>query len=121
MSSIALHYSFRKIDLHTFCDDDRISEDSVEQVYLKACDLEIFPEWLVRLKNLTHIVISSNLLNEIPQEIGLLMNLNYLDINENQLMELPSSLFTLVELKYLDVSGNYIGSIPSGKRKYFHA
>lgn len=112
--SIALHYSFRKIDLHTFCDDDQISEESVEQVYLKACDLEDFPKWLIRLGNLTHIVISSNLLETIPHEIHHLINLNYLDISDNQIMELPSSLFSLIELKFLDVSGNFIAILPKG-------
>lgn len=114
--SIALHYSFRKIDLQTFCDDDQISEEAVEQVYLKACDLQIFPQWLIRLRNLTHIVIASNLLTEIPHEIDVLVNLNYLDINDNHIMELPSSLFNLVALQYLDVSKNYIGTLPKGFR-----
>lgn len=112
--SIALHYSFRKIDLQAFCDDDQISEGSVEQVYLKACDLKTFPVWLIRLRNLTHIVISSNLLEAIPQEIEVLVNLNYLDINDNHILELPPSLFNIVALKYLDVSQNYIGTLPKG-------
>ena len=49
--SIALHYSFRKIDYETLCDDNEIPKESVEQVYLKACDLIKFPDWLMRLKN----------------------------------------------------------------------
>jgi Leucine-rich repeat (LRR) protein len=112
--SIALHYSFRKINYDILCEDHSISENSVEQVYLKACDLFKFPEWLFRLENLTHLVISSNLLQQIPKDIERLKNLNYLDISENQLLELPESLFNLAEMKYLDASANYIESLPKG-------
>lgn len=114
--SIALHYSFRKINYDILCEDHNISEEAVEQVYLKACDLDKLPIWLLRLENLTHLVISSNLLNEIPQEIDNLKNLAYLDISENQLLELPSTLFNLVEMKYLDASGNYIDNLPKCKK-----
>lgn len=110
--SIALHYSFRKINYDVLCDDHHISEDQVEQVYLKACDLIKFPEWLIRLENLTHLVVSSNLLQEIPQEIENLKNLNFLDVSDNQLLSLPGSLFNLEEIKYLDASGNYIEYLP---------
>lgn len=114
--SIALHYSFRKINYENFCDDQEIPKQSVEQVYLKACDLIKFPEWLMGLENLTHLVMSTNILQEIPQEIDSLRNLNYLDISDNQLFELPPSLFSLEELKYLDASGNYIESLPKCKK-----
>lgn len=112
--SIALHYSFRKIDHEVMCDDEEIPEESVEQVYLKACDLEKFPDWLMRLKNLTHINISSNALEQIPNDINLLENLNYLDLSDNQLMDLPTSFYELEQLKYLDLSGNYLDCISAG-------
>lgn len=113
--SIALHYSFRKIDHQILDENDQISEDSVEQIYLKACDLFQFPEWIfAKLRNLTHIVISSNSLQEIPSEIKIFVHLNYLDISENQLFDLPSELFTLTKLKYLDLSANYVAVIPKG-------
>lgn len=112
--SIALHYSFRKIDFESLCDENEIPKESVEQVYLKACDLEKFPDWLMRLKNLTHINISCNAVENVPNDINLLENLNYLDLSDNQLMELPSSFFELAQLKYLDLSGNYLDSISGG-------
>lgn len=113
--SIALHYSFRKIDHQTLKNEDsQIPEQSVEQVYLKVCDLIKFPEWLLKLRNLTHIVISNNLIESIPAEINLLSNLNYLDASENQIMELPATFFDLVQLKYLDLSGNFLDCLPKG-------
>jgi Leucine-rich repeat (LRR) protein len=112
--SIALHYSFRKIDYQTFCENDEIPEESVEQVYLKVCDLIKFPEWLLKLRNLTHINISCNVIEAVPIDINLLENLNYLDLSDNQIMELPSTFFELKQLKYLDLSGNFLDCIPSG-------
>ena len=112
--SIALHYSFRKIDNQTLCDDNQIPKESVEQVYLKACDLIRFPEWLIKLRNLTHINISCNAIEVIPDEISLLENLSYFDVSDNRILELPQSLFELEHLKYLDISGNLIDTIPSG-------
>lgn len=117
--SIALHYSFRKIDYEKLCDDNSISEQSVEQVYLKACDLIKLPEWLQRLENLRHLVISSNMLQEIPQQIESFRNLSYLDVSDNQIMELPSSLFNLVEMKYFDASRNFIEILPKSMSKFY--
>lgn len=112
--SIALHYSFRKIDHKKLCDAEQIAEDAVEQVYLKFCDLVEFPEWVTRLHNLTHINISSNAVEEFPPQFRLLANLNYLDISDNRLTELPPTLFELTHLRYLDVAGNFIEILPTG-------
>lgn len=118
--SIALHYSFRKIDHHTLCDAEQISEDLVEQVYLKFCDLIEFPEWVTRLKNLTHINISSNAIEDFPVQLDSLKNLNYLDVSDNRLTVLPPTLFELTQLRYLDVAGNFIEILPTGERDMNH-
>jgi Leucine-rich repeat (LRR) protein len=113
--SIALHYSFRKIDHRALCEAEQISEAAVEQVYLKFCDLIEFPEWVTRLRNLTHINISSNAIEEFPAQLGILGNLNYLDVSDNRLTELPECLFELGQLRYLDVAGNFIETLPTGE------
>jgi Leucine-rich repeat (LRR) protein len=113
--SIALHYSFRPINHQLSCNGEQIPEDQVEQIYLKFCDLDKFPEWLTRLQNLTHINISCNLIEQVPSSLNLLKNLNYLDISDNRLMILSPALFDLTQLRYLDVSGNFIEKIPTGK------
>lgn len=113
--SIALHYSFRKIDHEASCDIEKVQESLVEQVYLKFCDLIKFPEWLTRLQNLTHITISCNAIDNVPPQLSLIANLNYLDMSDNRLMELPPCLFELTQLRYLDVSGNFVETIPTGK------
>ena len=113
--SIALHYSFRPIDYQSPCDADQISEDRVEQVYLKFCDLVKFPEWLMRLQNLTHINISCNAIEHVPPTLAILKNLNYLDLSDNRLLILPPTLFELTQLRYLDVAGNFIETLPTGE------
>lgn len=112
--SIALHYSFRKIDQIIISFDEEIVEHSVEQVYLKQCELISFPKWLERLTNLTHINISSNAICKIPSEIGLLQNLAFLDVSNNCVTTIPAELFDLKNLKYLDLGGNLIDEIPRG-------
>lgn len=112
--SIALHYSFRKIDQESPYDRDYIQEHLVEQVYLKFCDLTGFPEWLLGLQNLTHINISCNAIDQLPPTLELLPNLNYLDASANKIAALPESLFLLTKLCYLDVSRNLIENIPAG-------
>lgn len=114
--SIALHFSFRQLDNKSPCDGEQILEDSVEQVYLKCCDLTEFPEWLTSLQNLTHINISSNFIEQVPTELKFLTKLNYLDVSDNRLgNELSPVISELCDLRYLDVSGNFIESIPAGK------
>lgn len=114
--SIALHYSYRQIDNHSPCDTEQIPEDSIEQVYLKCCDLVTFPDWLTGLQNLTHLNISSNAIEQVPDALKFLVNLNYLDLSENRLTnELSTAILQLSNLRYLDVAGNYIESIPPGE------
>lgn len=114
--SIALHYSYRQLDNQSPCDAEKIPEDSIEQIYLKCCDLTEIPAWLMSLQNLTHINISSNYIERVPTALKLLTNLNYLDISDNRLVhELSPTLFELTHLRYLDVAGNYIEAIPPGE------
>ena len=112
--SIALHYSFRKIDHNIISLDEEIIEHSVEQVYLKQCELISFPKWLERLINLTHINISHNVISKIPSEISLLQNLAFLDVSNNYVTTIPVELCELKNLKYLDLGGNLIDEIPRG-------
>lgn len=112
--SIALHYSFRKVDQEMLCHFDKAQESVVEQVYLKFCDLFAFPEWITRFRNLTHINISSNSIENFPDELGLIENLNYFDMSDNCFISFPLVLFELNNLSYLDVAGNYIETIPTG-------
>jgi Leucine-rich repeat (LRR) protein len=113
--SIALHYSFRQIDNETLCDSELIQKDLVEQVYLKFCDLTKFPEWLLGLRNLTHINISCNAIEHVPSELKLITHLNYLDMADNRFRHLPTALFDLTQLRYLDVSGNFIELLPTSE------
>lgn len=112
--SIALHYSFRTLDHKLLFDSENIQEHLVEQVYLKFCDLQQFPQWLLNLQNLTHINVASNGIEKIPENIQKLTNLNYFDASDNRLTSLACGLFKLSQLRYLDVAGNFIEKIPKG-------
>lgn len=115
--SIALHYSFRRIDSEISLDVDKTQLERVDQIYLKFCDLLKFPEWLICLQNLAHIQISNNFIDCVPKEIGLFTSLQYFDMSENRLTNFPIELLQLTKLCYLDLSGNFIRMIPSGEFK----
>lgn len=117
--SIALHYSFRRIDSDILLDVDKTQLERVDQIYLKFCDLLKFPQWLLCLQNLTHIQISNNFVDCVPDEIGLFSSLQYFDISENRLTDFPIALTQLNKLCYLDLSGNFIRTIPTGEFKKY--
>ena len=56
---------------------------------------------IAHLKKLQHLSINSNLLKELPEEIGLLKNLVYLSIHGEELTQLPKSISKLKNLRNL--------------------
>lgn len=113
--TIALHYSFRKIDRDSLCDMDSMDKERVEQMYLKCCDLANLPKWIMNFKNLSHLCLSQNAIDFVPATFSLLSNINYLDISDNCLTTMSEAFFKLSKLRYLDVSGNFIQAIPKGR------
>lgn len=72
------------------------------------------PPWIgVFGGTLTRLVLSSNLLQSLPAEIGQLLNLKTLLIDNNRIHALPSEL-KLPRLEMLDVSHNNLETLPAG-------
>ena len=105
------------------------------EIILNNSNIEILPETIGNLKNLTRLFVDSNKLTHIPESIGdlfflkvLYLNDNYLDslpenfenlknltdlfLNNNNFNEIPEVLKELTNLSYLDISGNQISEIP---------
>ncbi|POI28191.1 hypothetical protein CIB84_008059 [Bambusicola thoracicus] len=73
-----------------------------------ALSLQVF-----NIKSLQVLVLRSNPIREIPNDIHRLKSLKKFTISFNLLSELPSGLFLLEDLWYLDIAYNYISSIPN--------
>jgi Leucine-rich repeat (LRR) protein len=110
---MSLHLSFRNSDE---IDSSEVQNpDSIEQVYIKFCDLEVFPQLTFKLCNLTHLSIASNNISFVPKEIQNLAHLTYLDVSSNNISSLVEDLFKLSKIEYFDASYNYITQIPGGR------
>uniref|UniRef100_A0A1A7XBW1 Leucine-rich repeat-containing protein 40 n=2 Tax=Iconisemion striatum TaxID=60296 RepID=A0A1A7XBW1_9TELE len=62
--------------------------------------------------DLTKLLLSSNLLTQLSDDIRLLSGLTTLDLHDNQLSILPSALGELKELQQLRLSHNQLSSLP---------
>ncbi|XP_018557393.1 LOW QUALITY PROTEIN: leucine-rich repeat-containing protein 40 [Lates calcarifer] len=62
--------------------------------------------------DLTKLLLSSNLLTQLSDDIRLLPGLTTLDLHDNQLSSLPSALGELQELQQLRLSHNQLTSLP---------
>ena len=75
------------------------------------CKLSKLPN-LERLKNITRLDFSSNLLEEIPESVSKLESLEMAFFNDNKIKFIPKSLGNLRKLKILLVAKNNINDIP---------
>ncbi|KAM7410659.1 hypothetical protein PAMA_001884 [Pampus argenteus] len=62
--------------------------------------------------DLTKLLLSSNQLTQLSEDISLLPGLTTLDLHDNQLSSLPSALGALQELQQLRLSHNQLTSLP---------
>ncbi|WP_372365935.1 leucine-rich repeat domain-containing protein [Candidatus Uabimicrobium sp. HlEnr_7] len=77
-------------------------------------DLRAIPINIVRLTNLTELVLCSNSIEYIPAEIGQLKNLTQLYLSKNNLQEIPYEIVDLPNLTHLYLDGNKLREIPMG-------
>ena len=68
---------------------------------------------LVLAEQLHNLILKSQTLCQVPDEIGQLQNLSRLDLNHNQLTEIPDSIGSLHKLQDLDLSFNGLESVPA--------
>ncbi len=78
----------------------------LDKLYFNHNKLVHLPAAIGRLKNLTHMDLSSNQLSELPPEIGMLVNLKTLLLFDNNLHSLPYEMGSLYQLETLGIEGN---------------
>ena len=64
------------------------------------------------LSTLTHLKLSNNLLNSLPDNIGSLETLVHLDISHNRIRSLPKSIRSLSKLTVLQARSNLLRELP---------
>lgn len=62
--------------------------------------------------DLTKLLLSSNLLTELSEDLGLLPALTTLDLHDNKLQSLPRAVGALQELRQLRLSHNQLSALP---------
>ncbi|XP_074757228.1 uncharacterized protein LOC141958280 [Athene noctua] len=85
-------------------------------LYVDSNNLKKVPSEIGTLSQLERLTLSNNSLSSLPPEIGALQRLRSLHLANNSLTELPAPLCQLRSLTFLDVSDNRIGTIPSSIR-----
>lgn len=71
-----------------------------------------FPINFLEAKQLTHLDMEKNFLDDLPSKINHLRNLTHLKLNSNQLFSLPKSFGKLQNLVSLNLSSNYFEAYP---------
>ncbi|XP_064010318.1 leucine-rich repeat-containing protein 40-like [Pogoniulus pusillus] len=85
-------------------------------LYLDSNNLKKIPAEIGTLSHLERLTLSNNSLSSLPSEMGALQRLHSLHLANNSLTELPAPLCQLKSLLFLDLSDNKIGTIPSSIR-----
>ncbi|XP_006016510.1 malignant fibrous histiocytoma-amplified sequence 1 homolog [Alligator sinensis] len=83
-------------------------------LYMDSNNLKEIPAEIGTLSRLERLTLSNNSLCSLPQEIGHLQKLHSLHLANNSFSELPPQLCQLRNLAFLDLSDNQISSIPPG-------
>ncbi|XP_074840598.1 uncharacterized protein LOC142007902 [Carettochelys insculpta] len=81
-------------------------------LYMDSNNLKEIPAEIGTLSNLERLTLSNNSLSSLPPEIALLEKLHSLHLANNNFREVPTQLCQLRQLIFLDVSDNQIGTIP---------
>lgn len=85
---------------------------ALQNIYLQACKLQIFPESILGLCHLRWLALGNHSLRELPSGLGDLQTLEYLNFTQNALVRLPGSIGRLVRLKTLCLSSNELEAVP---------
>jgi Leucine-rich repeat (LRR) protein len=103
---------------------DNISHRNIPtSVKILLCEnLSHLPNNIVNCKDLEYLSIypPTNMINEIPNDIGNLVNLKKLILNTQNLSVIPESIGNLIHLEYLDIKGNNIQIIPESIGNLIH-
>ncbi|XP_031471648.1 leucine-rich repeat-containing protein 63 isoform X3 [Phasianus colchicus] len=87
---------------------------SLQVLVLRSNPIRKIPNDIHRLKSLKKFTISFNLLSELPSGLFLLEDLWYLDIAYNYISYIANDIKNLRKLEYLNTEGNQLSALPSG-------
>lgn len=88
-------------------------KSSSHKLDLSGLQLHSVPHEIAKLSStLVKLDLSNNNLQVLPDSVTSLVNLTHLDIQSNQLTSLPDSIGRLVNLKVFNVSGNSLATLP---------
>ena len=93
-------------------DSALLNPDKVYRLNLRGQKLKIFPENVLKLKNLQELDLSKNKLTSLPEKIGLLTNLQILNVSVNQIETLPDSIGMLIHLERIIAFKNNLIGLP---------
>ncbi|MGQ8338578.1 COR domain-containing protein [Sunxiuqinia sp. A32] len=79
---------------------------------LSNLEIEIIPEEVFNISNVTHLNLSDNHIKVIPSKICNLKKIEILDLSCNDLTELPNEIYKLISLKELYLYGNHLFNLP---------
>jgi Leucine-rich repeat (LRR) protein len=86
--------------------------EKTEALDLRNRNLDTFPSIILNYPQLKILLLSDNLLKNIPVEINALVNLKSLHLANNFLTYLPASIGDLTQLLDLNLSKNELASVP---------
>lgn len=96
-------YSYKDGGIKNHQLSDKVYEfTALEKLYISGDFTTLSPR-IADLQHLQHLTIQSNILKELPEEIGLLKNLVYLSITGKELVTLPESLSKLEKLESISI------------------
>ncbi|WP_034058880.1 COR domain-containing protein [Lacinutrix jangbogonensis] len=115
-----LFISLEKIDLSSNKLEtlrvDFSSFDKLKEADLSNNGICKFPKSLL-LVNLKHLNLSSNSIENLPDDINNLKSIRHLDLSYNNITDLPEEICELTELRYLNLTGNNIITLPKSFAK----
>ena len=86
--------------------------DKVFRLNLSKKQYALFPEDILKFKNLEELDLSKNKIKELPAGIGTLTHLKKLNMSMNKLEKLPTEIGNLKDLVYLGLNRNLIEELP---------
>ncbi len=88
------------------------SSKTLKSIQIFVDQMDRVPSKIWKLKKLTELGFSEEILSNIPADIANLTNLKVLDVYENNLTSLPPEIGKLTNLEKLDLEHNYLKSLP---------
>lgn len=78
----------------------------LKELYLASNKISHIPAEFGKLRNLTLLELSHNLIHTVPEELGMCTSLKQLFLFDNQIQDLPHELGSLCNLDVLGIEGN---------------